>query len=189
MVNGDLNLCHELCIELINSSNLPTDLKLETIQVMATIVPLDQGLGYLEDGLRIVEDKIREEPDELLWLGLLLTTRELIWRIAKFQGAIKFHREIAFGDPHAATRHRDFEKRGVLVKKRVQFQDEQIQGGDHVKKILPIQDETVQLEVYGPNRYVVGGRQILRSSKANIFKKTDESIKYPEDAISCTLAT
>jgi hypothetical protein len=99
MVDGDLKLCHRLCIELINSANLTTALKIETIQVMAMIVPFDQGMCYLEDAARLVDNKRKEEPEELLWLGLELTTRDQIWKIAKFQGAIKFHHEVIFGDP------------------------------------------------------------------------------------------
>jgi hypothetical protein len=163
MVDGDLKLCHRLCIELINSANLTTALKVETIQVMAMIVPFDQGMCYLEDAARLVDNKRKEEPEKLLWLGLELTTRDQIWKIAKFQGVIKFHREVIFGDPYVAARDRDFKKSTVLTKKRRQFHDEatQQQIGDPVKPMVRVQEEIANIQVYGPNRYVVCARQTL----------------------------
>lgn len=127
MAVGELDVCHRLCIELINANNLPTVVKIETIQVMCMLVPLDQALSYLEDAERIVRDRLQKEPEDLMWLGLLTTTRDLLWKICKFQGTVKFHGEITFGDPYAAARDRDL-KKGDPVKKQVRAQDEYDDG-------------------------------------------------------------
>jgi len=101
MAEGNIKECHQVCIDLINAPHLPIDLKIETIHIMSTLVPLDQALFFLEDALRLAGNKTREEPNDLLWLGLLTTTRDQMWKIHKIKGAIKFHREITFGDPIA----------------------------------------------------------------------------------------
>jgi hypothetical protein len=98
---GDLERCHQVCIDLINAPKLPVDLKIETIQIMCTLVPLEQARFFLEDALRLASDMVKAEPGNLLWLGLLTTTRDQIWKIYKIKGAIMFHREITFGNPIA----------------------------------------------------------------------------------------
>ena len=101
MIEGDIEGCHQACIDLINTPNLPIDLKIETIHIMSTLVPLDQAHTFLEDALRLAGNKTREEPKNYLWIGLLATTNDQMWKISKIQGAIKFHREITFGNPIA----------------------------------------------------------------------------------------
>jgi hypothetical protein len=99
-----------MCIDLINSRNLPSDIKIETIQLMSTTVPLDQARCYLDDAVRMVTDMTKQEPNEMLWTGLLITTRDLLWRVHKIQRAVIFQRDITFRDPYAAARERDLEK-------------------------------------------------------------------------------
>jgi hypothetical protein len=106
---------------LLNSENPPADLKIETLQLMATIVPLNRAAPYLKDAVDIVLYMKNQYPEEPMWMGMLITTRDLLMRIRKHQGAIKFHREVTFGDPYAAARDRDL-KKGEPGKK-VQFQE------------------------------------------------------------------
>lgn len=109
-MKGDKNLAHNRCIDLINGPNLPADIKLETIQIMSTTVPLDQACSYLEDAIRIATDLTLKEPKEMLWRGLLATTHDLLWMVHKRIGAVKFHRDETFRDPYVAARVRDIEK-------------------------------------------------------------------------------
>lgn len=88
---------------------------------MATIVPLNRAAPYLKDAVDIVLYMKNQYPEEPMWMGMLITTRDLLMRIRKHQGAIKFHREVTFGDPYAAARDRDL-KKGEPGKK-VQFQE------------------------------------------------------------------
>jgi hypothetical protein len=140
---GELDVCHRLCIELINGHNLPIAIKVETIQILSLLIPLDQALRYLEDADRLVTDSLKQEPEDLFWLGLLTTTRDLLWKIYKVQGTIKFHREITFGDSYAAA-HEGDSKKGDPVKNHVQLQDEydrDLKMGDPVKKQMRVRDE------------------------------------------------
>jgi hypothetical protein len=107
---------------LLNSENLPADLKIETLQLLATIAPLDQAPVYLKEAVDIVLYMKNAYPEEPMWMGMLITTRDILMRIRKHQGAIKFHREVTFGDPYAAARDRDL-KKGEPGKK-VQFSEE-----------------------------------------------------------------
>jgi hypothetical protein len=66
LVKGDKELALARCIDLINAHNLPADIKIETIQAMSTIVPLDQARCYLEDAIRIATDLSKTEPKEML---------------------------------------------------------------------------------------------------------------------------
>ncbi|PMD34786.1 hypothetical protein L207DRAFT_588295 [Hyaloscypha variabilis F] len=136
MGKGDLERCHQVCIDLINAPKLPVDLKIETIQIMCTLVPLEQARFFLEDALRLASDMVKAEPGNLLWLGLLTTTRDQIWKIYKIKGAIMFHREITFGNPIAAARDRDSKKGRHLVKKQVHLDDraKAVPNGDPVKR-------------------------------------------------------
>jgi hypothetical protein len=66
LVKGDKELALARCINLINAHNLPADIKIETIQAMSTIVPLDHARFYLEDAIRIATDLNKTEPKEML---------------------------------------------------------------------------------------------------------------------------
>lgn len=184
MVEGHVNLAYRQCINLINARNLPIDLKVETIQLMATIVPLNQGLLYLEDAIRIADNKITEEPQSLLWMGLVNTTRDMLLQIHRLQGTIKLHREITFGDSNAATHGRDLKKtRLPVLKKKVSFADEVTLtqgggspvkkvlkkkmsftdevaktqgGGDTVKRVVDMQEDIAEMNMCFPSRYVDG---------------------------------
>jgi hypothetical protein len=71
---------------------------------MSTTIPLDQARCYLEDAIRMATDMTNKEPNKILWTGLLITTRDLLWKIHKFQS------DCMFRDPYAAARERDLQK-------------------------------------------------------------------------------
>ncbi|KAE9366013.1 hypothetical protein N431DRAFT_386070, partial [Stipitochalara longipes BDJ] len=158
MTEGELELCHQACIDLINATDLPVDLKIKTVQLMSTLVSLDQALSYLEDALRLAGDKMKEEPNDLVWFGLHTTTRDQMWKIHTIQGSIKFHREITFGDPIAAARDRDLKKGKHLMRKQVRFDDRVIfiGDGDPVKRGVRFQDDDAEMQLCRFDRYVRG---------------------------------
>ncbi|PBP18278.1 hypothetical protein BUE80_DR011008 [Diplocarpon rosae] len=85
-LDGDLDLCHHRCTELLESSSLHLDTRIETIQLMATITPLATASEHLSAALHLLDLAVTrggaESHMEAL-MGLRITTLDIMARLEK----------------------------------------------------------------------------------------------------------
>lgn len=73
--------CQRRCMDLINTKFVPDLLKVEALQLLATIVPLPKALQYLGTATNIIIPYKNADPQNLMWKGLFITTREILLKI------------------------------------------------------------------------------------------------------------
>ncbi|KAH7346783.1 hypothetical protein BKA65DRAFT_585845 [Rhexocercosporidium sp. MPI-PUGE-AT-0058] len=86
-LTGDLNLCQHRCTELLETPALHLDTRIETLQLLATIVPLPVAQEHLSDALCLLDlaverGGIAQEQMQAL-LGLRITTLDILARLGK----------------------------------------------------------------------------------------------------------
>lgn len=68
-------------MDFINTKFVPDVLKVEALQLLATIVPLPKALQYLGTATNIIIPYKNADPQNLMWKGLFITTREILLKI------------------------------------------------------------------------------------------------------------
>ena len=81
LIDERLESCQRRCIDLINTKLVPDVLKVEALQLLATIVPLPKALQYLGTATNIIIPYKNTDPQNLIWKGLFITTREILLKI------------------------------------------------------------------------------------------------------------
>ncbi|KAH9220060.1 hypothetical protein DL95DRAFT_383887 [Leptodontidium sp. 2 PMI_412] len=86
-LDGDLNLCQHRCIELLETPALHLDTRIETLQLLATIVPLPVAQEHLSDALCLLDLAVERggiAPSQMQsLLGLRITTLDILARLGK----------------------------------------------------------------------------------------------------------
>ncbi|KAG4441617.1 hypothetical protein IFR05_002901 [Cadophora sp. M221] len=84
---GDLNLCQHRCTELLETPALHLDTRIETLQLLATIVPLPVAQEHLSDALCLLDLAVERggiAPSQMqALLGLRITTLDILARLGK----------------------------------------------------------------------------------------------------------
>jgi hypothetical protein len=68
-------------MEFINAKSVPDILKVEALQLLATIVSLPKALEYLGIATNIIIARKNADPRNLMWKGLFITTRNMLLKI------------------------------------------------------------------------------------------------------------
>lgn len=115
-------------MEFINAKFVPDVLKVEALQLLATIVSLPQALQYLGTATNIIIPHKNADPGNLMWKGLFITTREMLLRINNIGNQNVVHHDTALYSP-AAGRERDI-KKWEPGSKQVRFTEETIKEAE-----------------------------------------------------------